>query len=606
MKQQFKRLSGLLMKHPVGTLVALSGGVALLGVSLLGAVEPRASRPTQVAQAARSLAVVSPATVSPFGVMPTRTTGGAPRAQVMPAVWTPSMAASDESLHVLGGLASSGPNQGAATNLTGDAQDAAPPGSGAVVAPADLKSVHPPRLYVASVPEPSDIDADGQKASAALPPAQLRVPLEAVTRQGTGVDGAGDDAARLAGSSGQGLGLDAAGSGVAPAAATATVSVYTPAQIRQAYGFAALPDGTLANKSAYQGAGQIIVILDAYHNATAGADLNTFSTKFGLPTCTLISTAYQPKVAISALVSKPAAGDGCAFQTLYVNSAGAQAANPPAVNASWAIEIALDVQWVHAIAPKAKIVLVEAASASGNDLMNAMTFASKLGASAVSMSFGASEFASAPSYDWVMGGTGVTWVAASGDNGAGVSWPASSKNVLAVGGTLLNSVSPRAETAWSGSGGGRSAYVLMPTWQSSVTIAGNPANTLANLTKMRRGVPDVAYNASPYSGFYVYQSGRGYLSVGGTSAGTPQWAALVGIIDGVRGLAGRAAFSGTGFQQAMYGTAASAGNYKATLLDVTAGANGTCAACVAGVNYDLVTGLGTPNVVSLVSTLAAL
>jgi len=425
------------------------------------------------------------------------------------------------------------------------------------------------------------------------------VPLEVVSRSDGSATAGRDDAGAAVGHLG--------GIGLAPAAGSATVSVYTPAQIRQAYGFAALPDGTPANKSVYQGAGQIIVILDAYHNATAGADLNTFSAKFGLPACTLLPTVYQPRAAISALVSKPAAGEGCSFQTLYVNSAGAQAAAPPAVNAAWAVEIALDVQWAHAMAPKAKIVLVEAASASGNDLMNAMLFASKLGASTVSMSFGAPEFASASTFDWVMGGTGVTWVAATGDNGAGVSWPASSRNVLAVGGTQLNNVSPRAEVGWSGSGGGRSAYVAMPAWQSTVSIFGNPANTAANASKLRRGVPDVAYNASPYSGFYVYMSGKGYLSVGGTSADTPQWAALVSIIDGARALAGKPVFSGTAFQQALYGTAASAAIYRSAWLDVSSGANSSCgAACSASLNYDLVTGLGTPNVASLLGTMVGI
>lgn len=587
-----QHVSSLATRHPLVALAVLAGAIATIGVSL---GEGQGGHPAQLATPLQGAARTSanPQTVSPFAAV-TRSTRFASTAQPgtqqhamqsAESAWSGATAATPRSLAAMWGIQ---------TNDGADERRDRP-----VVAPADLQPVQPPRLYVVSVPAPSDIDADGQKASAALPPTQVHVPLEAVSKS-NGVAVASRDEA------GAGV-VNLGGVGLNPSASAATVTVYTPAQIRQAYGFAALPDATPANKSVYQGSGQIIVILDAFHNATAGADLNTFSAKFGLPTCALLPTVYQPRTAIGALVSKPAAGDGCSFQTLYVNSAGAQAANPPAVNAAWATEIALDVQWAHAMAPKAKIVLVEAASASGNDLMNAMLFASKLGASTVSMSFGAPEFSSAPTFDWVMGGTGVTWVAATGDNGAGVSWPASSKSVLAVGGTQLSSVSPRAEVGWSGSGGGRSAYVAMPAWQSSVSIFGNPANTLANASKMRRGVPDVAYNASPYSGFYMYMSGKGYLSVGGTSAGTPQWAALVSIIDGARALGGKPAFSGTAFQQALYGTAASAANYKSAWLDVSSGANGTCGvACTASLNYDLVTGLGTPNVASLLGTMVGI
>jgi subtilase family serine protease len=446
----------------------------------------------------------------------------------------------------------------------------------------------PPRLQVVAVPEPSDIDAGGLQGSATQLPVVLRLPA---------TSGSGSSGAQIQANDGSGPGS------VTAAAAATTSVVYTPAQIRQAYGFGALPAATTANKGAYQGSGQVIVIIDAYHYANTGADLNTFSTKFGLPTCTLIPNTYKAGTAISALVTAPKAGEGCSFQTLYVTAAGAQSATAPATNASWATEIALDVQWAHAIAPNAKIVLVEAANNSGAAILSAMAFASKLGANVVSMSYGSAEYSGSPSFDTVMVGS-PTWLASSGDNGAGVSWPAVSRNAVGVGGTLLSNVSPRAETAWSGSGGGRSAYVAMPSWQSTVTIPGNPTNTAANASLMRRGVPDVAYNASPYSGMYVYQNG--WFSVGGTSAGAPQWAALVAVVNANRVLGGKAAFTGTGFQQALYGTAAASTNYKASFLDVSSGTNGTCTSCKASTGYDLVTGLGSPNVASLLSTLLAL
>lgn len=593
--KQIKRVSAWVKRHPklatVATMMA-----AGLGATLVGDDPAASSAAVPVAASSVSRWASSPDTVSPFDAMPA-SAKPAVVAATAPAAVAPLGLSTASSIDTT--TAATSASAGISANNLIAAADTSTASTPQVIAPPGMQAVQPPHLYVMSVPTPSDVDADGQNASASLPAAQVQVPTDSVTRHAA--------AGGVTASSGEGAVSSVSNvNGMTPAAATTTVAVYTPAQIRQAYGFAALPAGTTANKSAYQGSGQIIVIVDAYHGATTGADLNTFSAKFGLPACTLVPTTYKAGTAISALVSKPAAGDGCSFQVLYANSAGAQAATAPAVDSSWATEIALDVQWVHAIAPMAKIVLVEAASSGGGDLMNAMVFASKLGGSAVSMSFGTAEFASGPSYDSIMSGVGITWVAASGDDGTGVSWPASSKNALGVGGTLLGNVSPRAETGWAGSGGGRSAYVAMPPWQSGVTVPGNPANTTANASKMRRGVPDVAYNASPYSGFYVYLTGKGYLSVGGTSAGTPQWAALVSIIDGVRALNGKAAFGGTSFQEALYGTAASAANYKASLLDVTAGSNGTCATCSALTSYDLVTGLGTPNVVSLVNTMVTL
>jgi subtilase family serine protease len=440
-----------------------------------------------------------------------------------------------------------------------------------------------PTLHVVPVAEPSDVDAGGQSLSAGMPPASL----EAVRKVGTQADAssANDDATMQA------------------AATTATSVVYTPAQIRLAYGLGAFPAATTANKGSYQGSGQMIAIINAYHNASAGTNLNAFATKFGLPTCTLLGSAYKAGATLAAMVPAPKAGDSCTFQTVYVNAAGAVVSTAPATNASWATEINLDVQWAHAIAPNAKIVLIEAASATGTAMAAAMQLASKLGASAISMSYGSTEYAQVTTLDPVLTGT-ATWVAASGDSGVEVEWPAASPAALAVGGTLLSNVSPRAEAAWSGSGGGLSVYEKMPSFQSSVTVPGNPANTTANASKMRRGVPDVAYNASPSSGFYLYQSGSWY-SVGGTSAGTPQWAAMVALANAVRSLNGKTAFSGTGFQQAVYGAAA-ASTYRSNYLDITSGSNGTCTTCKTLTGYDLVTGLGTPNFGALLPALVAL
>lgn len=113
---------------------------------------------------------------------------------------------------------------------------------------------------------------------------------------------------------------------------------------------------------------------------------------------------------------------------------------------------------------------------------------------------------------------GVVYTASSGDSGAPISWPASSPNVLAVGGTTLNvnGTTYVGESGWGGSGGGPSAYYAQPAYQAGVVTQTS-----------QRANPDVAYDADPATGFSVYDtvpyngSVPGWASVGGTSAGAP-------------------------------------------------------------------------------------
>src|SRR5204862_111738 len=131
----------------------------------------------------------------------------------------------------------------------------------------------------------------------------------------------------------------------------------------------------------------------------------------------------------------------------------------PKVNGGWAGETALDVEWAHAVAPGATIMLVETWDSSYTNLLAGVDYASQHGAAVVSMSWGSSEFSAETSaaYDGHFTTPGVTYVASSGDNGAPTSWPAISPNVVAVGGTTLTTTSNGtylAETGWSGSGGG--------------------------------------------------------------------------------------------------------------------------------------------------------
>src|SRR5262249_50727787 len=156
-----------------------------------------------------------------------------------------------------------------------------------------------------------------------------------------------------------------------------------------------------------------IAIVDAYDDPNIAGDLQKFDAAFGLPNPSFTK----------------------------VNQTGGT--KLPAANSGWATEIALDVEWAHAIAPGAKIVLVEANSSSMSDLMTAVNTARNYaGVVAVSMSWGGGEFSSEVNYDSYFttpaGHTGVSFFASSGDTGAPASYPESSPNVVAVGGTTLH------------------------------------------------------------------------------------------------------------------------------------------------------------------------
>jgi subtilase family serine protease len=332
-------------------------------------------------------------------------------------------------------------------------------------------------------------------------------------------------------------------------------SAFVPSQIRHAYGF---------DKISNQGAGQTIGIVDAYDDANAEADLGVFSKKFGLPACTT--------------------SNGC-FLKVYGNN------RKPAANANWAVEASLDIQWAHAIAPQAKIVLVEAPTNNLSDLISSVDVAVKHGASAVSMSWTSGEFSGERNMDNHFVASGVTFVAASGDAGSGVAYPAASPDVVAVGGTSLaldSNGNYSSETAWSGSGGGQSAYEFEPLVQSQFPIP--------NDSRGVRGTPDVSYNANPGTGYAIYDSvgingASGWFQVGGTSAAAPQWAALVAIANSLRAAQRKAHLSST--NGAIYSVAKV--SITTNFHPVTAGVNGTCGQmCDASVGYDYVTGLGTP------------
>ena len=384
-----------------------------------------------------------------------------------------------------------------------------------------------------------------------------------------------------------------------PMAAGSVVATYTPAQIRAAYGLPALPiagAAVSAAQAAQLGAGQTIYIVDAQHDPNAFAELTAFNQKFGLPACTQKTIAVGSSLPLAA-----ASTAGCEFAVVYNTVNGTLSGTAPAYNAGWATEITLDVQWAHATAPLARIILIEAVDASLNSLLGAVKLANAMGPGIVSMSFGAAEGNWTASVDAAFTAPGMSYLAATGDSGAAVSWPSVSPNVVAVGGTTLSYTGSgtRSERAWSGTGGGVSAYTSTPSYQT---------NAVPGLgTVARRVVADVAFNADPASGQYVAvltpgSSTVNWMSVGGTSLSTPQWAGLMAVANANRALAGKPALGAP--HALLYGPIATVpGTYASAFADVTQGTDGSCALCSAKLGYDPLTGLGTPNVMALLGAL---
>ena len=287
-----------------------------------------------------------------------------------------------------------------------------------------------------------------------------------------------------------------------------------PQDILEAYNWTGLAAST------GPGAGETIGIVDAYDDPTIASDLDTFSARYGLPAIGGRGT--------NDLCSSP-------FAFTKVNQAGSTSASDmPARNAGWALEISLDVEWAHAIAPCADITLVEANSSTLDNLGSAENTAVDKGARYVSNSWGGGEVSGETTDDTEYFGSGATvsYFAASGDSGGVVNYPASSPNVVAVGGTTLSATATSAgtlwsETAWSGSGGGCSRVEAATPTQSPFSLALCPGGSG---TLGMRATPDVAADADPNTGVAVYDSTRyqgqsGWFQVGGTSLSTPIWAA---------------------------------------------------------------------------------
>jgi len=316
----------------------------------------------------------------------------------------------------------------------------------------------------------------------------------------------------------------------------------TPASLRAVYNLPA------------SGGGGAIALVDAFDYRTAENDLNVFSAQFGLPQCTT--------------------ANGC-FKKVFASG------SRPRRNCEWSQEAALDIEWAHAMAPNAKIILVEAASSRLIDLFAAVDVATQEVLASgtrgeVSMSWGGGEFSAETSLDSLFQHDGVVYVAASGDTGGVNEYPSVSPFVVSAGGTSIhrdangNFVS---ETGWSGSGGGPSQFESRPSYQSG--IAGTDPN--------QRSAPDLSFDADPNSGVSVFDStpcrgGSGWLVFGGTSVSAPS---LAGIVN----LSGSFFVNSTLELATIYANSTNASDFR----DIISGSAGSFS-CAAG--YDFVTGVG--------------
>lgn len=331
-----------------------------------------------------------------------------------------------------------------------------------------------------------------------------------------------------------------------------------------------------------------IALVDAYDNPKAASDLAAFSAHFGLPAAT--------------------------FTKVYANSSfgnlngmTASCSGVPAGNTSWGVEEDLDIEWAHAMAPSAQIILVEACTNSLNDLLYAEQVAgikvAAAGGGDISNSWGGGEFSTevgtTDDVFYRYHRSRITYFASAGDSGWGAAYPSSSPWVVSAGGTTVNrDVSGNfvSESCWSGSGGGVSLYEK---WQSPPNILNGMGPWTAYQYPFAgqgaRQTPDIAFDANPASGVYVYDSYgySGWLTVGGTSVASPS---LAGIVNNTNNRLGQAPPAGGSYSaqenNLIYAQLFSTTNYPSNFYDVTTGSNGS--GHNAGTGYDQCTGVGTP------------
>ena len=330
---------------------------------------------------------------------------------------------------------------------------------------------------------------------------------------------------------------------------------WTPQQFQQAYN---VPLTQQVNKPS--GYGIKVAIITAYHYANLQSDLNKWASHFNIKPITLN----------------------------IVNQAG------NVTNTNWSLGTSVAVQMLNTVSPGATVYVIEAKSASQTDMKVAMQTAVNLGVNVISMPFGVNE-AYAELQVQLFSGNGVAWIAPSGVD-ANPSFPATSADVVAVGGTTLSSVNPLVETAWADAGAGMSIYEQMPSFQMIPSV--QKPNTTAH-----RSVPDVAFNADPKYGAHIYSSVLGgWFVVGGTSVSTGFFTGVAAMVNSSRKFNSRPLISSNSksslsFQHGLYRLmSTNGGPTNSTVLhDVVDGYAGS-GSYKAGPGYDIATGLGSLNV----------
>jgi len=422
---------------------------------------------------------------------------------------------------------------------------------------------------------------------------------------------------------------------------------YTPQFIKSAYNFPTTLDGS----------GQTIVIVDAYGSPTIAQDLATFDAVFGLPAPPSFTVICPP--------------GGCPTPSIGAASANAHKGGNPHGVLSWSFETSLDVEYAHAMAPGANIVLAVAMSSSGNDINAIESKVIPMFPGAImSQSFGIPEaavhgnniqFAQADQNYREAMALGWTVFASAGDSGAtngyatpNAGFPASDPYLTSVGGTMGD---PYLKGPFNGAGcttstcsaglalydnstgaclghGSSLIFTCSPNGYGGEQVWNEPAYAApgnlatgggapssifptpsyqSGLGLSSRTVPDVSYNAAidggvlvPWSAYpqaYGYPAGTTLLFVvGGTSAGSPQWAAIAA-------LANQAAGQSLGFLNPALYAIGHGGHYGADFHDITVGNNqltGTPVGFSAATGWDDATGWGTPNVSNLIPDLVSL
>jgi subtilase family serine protease len=334
----------------------------------------------------------------------------------------------------------------------------------------------------------------------------------------------------------------------------------TPASLACIYGLTPLVTGcnpsTLTTVTT--GGSKAVGIVDAYDYPTATNDLSVYSTQFGLPPITDSN-----------------------FQVVY----GSGKKPKQDSSGGWELEEALDIEMAHAMAPNAKIFLVEARSSSFKDLLAAEAVAASMVAAAgggeVSNSWSGGEFAGEKKFDKSFQVPGVVYLASAGDS-SGIGVPAALKDVIAVGGTSINRDSKynfTNQSTWTSSGGGSSAYIVTPKFQKPV----------AKIVGAFRGTPDISLVANPNTGVWEYDTtpynGKvlDWLVIGGTSVSSP---ALAGILNN----AGSFATSTVAELTRVYKGFANTANWT----DITLGTCGNNGGASAVAGWDFCTGVGVP------------